>query len=342
MTDNKIVLIDSTNAKRAEAVAEDRVSLQSTTKSSIGSIARSLVADDNIWAEFLKLQISEHTKRTYASALNDFFLQMTGVKVNPHQIREFLNLPSAQAIAVVLSYRARLLDLNLSPNTINTRLAAIKSLVNHARKLSQCAFSLEDVASLKVQVYRDTSGVNSDVYRMMIETIDRETIGGKRDYAIMRLLWDNALRRSEVTALNIEDFQQDKLWIIRKGKIQKQAIDLAVKTQLALTEWLIVRAGKPTEPFFVALDNRSYGNRLSGRSLGYLVERLAKGADVEKRMSPHRVRHSSITAYLDLSDGNVRDARLLSGHAKLETLVIYDDRRKNVQGKVSSKLADLV
>jgi integrase/recombinase XerC len=158
----------------------------------------------------------------------------------------------------------------------------------------------------------------------------------------MRLLWDNALRRSEVTALNIEDFQLDKLWIIRKGKIQKQAIDLAVKTRSALAQWLSVRGGEPSQPLFMALDNRSYGNRLSGRSLGYLVERLAKDADVPKRMSPHRVRHSSITAYLDLSDGNVRDARLLSGHAKLETLVIYDDRRKNVQGKVSSKLADLV
>jgi integrase/recombinase XerC len=335
MTDSKIVPIlpvqDSIDPA-SESIAER----------SIGLVARALVADDNIWAEFLKLQISEHTKRTYASALNDFFVQITGSKANPQQIREFLNLPSAQAIAVVLSYRSRLLDLNLSPNTINTRLAAIKSLVNHARKLSQCGFSLEDVASLKVEVYRDTSGVDSTVYRAMIEAIDRETIGGKRDYAIMRLLWDNALRRSEVTALNMEDFQSDKLWIIRKGKIQKQAIYLAVKTRSALTQWLSFRVGEPSQPLFIALDNRSYGNRLSGRSLGYLVERLAKGADVDKRMSPHRVRHSSITAFLDLSDGNVRDARLLSGHAKLETLVIYDDRRKNVQGQVSSKLADLV
>ena len=235
-------------------------SIQDLTRTTIGSIARSLVADDNIWAEFLKLQISEHTKRTYASALNDFFLQITGVKVNPYQIREFLNLPSAQAIAVVLSYRSRLLALNLSPNTINTRLAAIKSLVNHARKLSQCGFSLEDVASLKVEVYRDTSGVEPDVYRVMIEAIDRDTIGGKRDYAIMRLLWDNALRRSEVTAVNIEDFQVDKLWIMRKGKIQKIAIDLAIKTRLALNEWLSVRGGEPSQPLFMALDNRSYGN----------------------------------------------------------------------------------
>ena len=335
MTDSNIVLTDA-------AVDPEGSSLQSTTNSSIGSIARSLVADDNIWAEFLKLQISEHTKRTYASALNDFFVQMTGVKVNPIQIREFLNLPSEQAIAVVLSYRARLLDLNLSPNTINTRLAAIKSLVNHARKLSQCGFSLEDIANLKVEIYRDTSGVTPDVYRGMIAGIDRATVAGKRDSAIMRLLWDNALRRSEITAANIEDFQQDKLWIIRKGKIQKQAVDLADKTRSAVIEWLSVRGGKPIEPLFIALDNHAYGNRLSGRSLGYLVDRLAKESEVVKRMSPHRVRHSSITAYLDLSDGNVRDARLLSGHAKLETLVIYDDRRKNVQGKVSGKLADLV
>jgi integrase/recombinase XerC len=105
---------------------------------------------------------------------------------------------------------------------------------------------------------------------------------------------------------------------------------------------LSVRGTEAGQPLFIALDNRSDGKRLSGRSLGYLVERLAKNADVEKQMSPHRVRHSSITTYLDLSDGNVRDARLLSDRAKLKTLVIYDDRRKNVQGKVSSKLAYLI
>jgi integrase/recombinase XerC len=310
--------------------------------SSIGSIARALVADDNIWAEFLKLQISAHTKRTYASALNDFFRVLTGNDASPQQVREFLNLPSNEAIAVVLSYRAKLLERGLSPNTINTRLAAIKSLVNHGRKLSQCQFSLEDVANLKVEIYRDTSGVEPDVYRLMISQLNLGTLAGKRDYAIMRLLWDNALRRGEVTAVNVEDFQRDKLWIMRKGKTQKQAVDLAFKTQLALNEWLILRGGEAKEPLFIALDNRAYGNRLSGRALGYLVERLAKDADVSKRMSPHRVRHSAITTALNISDGNVRDARLLSGHAKLETLVIYDDRRKNVQGKVSSQLADLI
>jgi integrase/recombinase XerC len=310
--------------------------------SSIGAIAESLVSEDNIWAEFLKLQISDHTKRTYASALNDFFRQMTGNDAHPQQIQEFLHLPSEQAIAVVLRYQSLLLDRNLSPNTINTRLAAIKSLANHARKLGKCGFSLDDIDGLKVEIYRDTSGVDADNYKRMLQQIDRETIGGKRDYAISRLLWDNALRRGEIAALDVDDFTQDNLWILRKGKLQKQAIDLAHPTQQAIRDWLLVRDTAKSNALFIALDRRCAGNRLSGRSIAYLVERLAQAARVDKRMSPHRVRHSSITAYLDLSDGNVRDARLLSGHAKLETLVIYDDRRRHVQGKVSSKLADLV
>lgn len=310
--------------------------------SSIGAIAESLVAGDNIWAEFLHLQISENTKRTYASALNDFFRQITGNDANPQQIQEFLNLPSDRAIAVVLRYQSLLLERNLSPNTINTRLAAIKSLVNHARKLEKCRFSLEDLDGLKVEIYRDTSGVDAYNYQKMIRQIERGTTGGKRDYAIARLLWDNALRRGEIAALNVEDFQRSQLWIMRKGKLQKQAIDLAPPTQYAIQDWMEVRNTDLSNALFIALDRRSYGNRLSGRSIAYLIDRLAKGANVDKRMSPHRVRHSSITAYLDLSDGNVRDARLLSGHAKLETLVIYDDRRRHVQGKVSSKLADLI
>nr|WP_202220601.1 hypothetical protein [Okeania sp. KiyG1] len=34
---------------------------------------------------------------------------------------------------------------------------------------------------------------------------DRSTFSGKRDYAILRLLWDNALRRGEIARLNISD-----------------------------------------------------------------------------------------------------------------------------------------
>jgi integrase/recombinase XerC len=57
-------------------------------------------------------------------------------------------------------------------------------------------------------------------------------------------------------------------------------------------------------------------------------------------MSSHRLRHSAITAALDATDGNVRKVQKLSRHAKIETLMIYDDARENAQGELSDLLSD--
>ncbi len=91
-----------------------------------------------------------------------------------------------------------LTDKGLAPSTINTRLAAIKSLVGYARKVGQCHYDLADVEGVRVENYRDTSGVNPTEYQLTIGMCDRDTVKGVRDYAILRLLWDNALRRAEL------------------------------------------------------------------------------------------------------------------------------------------------
>jgi hypothetical protein len=57
-------------------------------------------------------------------------------------ITEFLSLDRFGAIALVLKYKAHLLDRELKEATINRRLAAIKSLVAFARKLGKCDYTL--------------------------------------------------------------------------------------------------------------------------------------------------------------------------------------------------------
>jgi integrase/recombinase XerC len=195
---------------------------------------------------------------------------------------------------------------------------------------------------LSVENYRDTSGIGVDDYRSILQEVDRSTVIGKRNYAIMRLLWDNAIRRGELASTNIEDFRNGKLWILRKGQRQKQPIDLAARTAAALEEWLAIRAGQAKDPIFIALDKRSYGLRLSGRSVARVVDWTTVDAGVEKHMSPHRVRHSSITAALDATNGDVRTVQQLSGHADLNVIRRYDDNRQGLQKKVSNLLSDLV
>ncbi len=59
-------------------------------------------------------------------------------------------------------------------------------------------------------------------------------------------------------------------------------------------------------------------------------------------MSPHQIRHSSITAALDATDGNIRKVQKLSRHANINTLMTYDDNRVNYQEEMSQLLDNLI
>ncbi len=72
------------------------------------------------------------------------------------------------------------------------------------------------------------------------------------------------------------------------------------------------------------------------------MEKVAREAKISKKLSPHRIRHSGITAALEATGGDVRKVQKLSRHANLNTLMIYDDNRQDVQGEISDLLADLV
>jgi integrase/recombinase XerC len=89
-------------------------------------------------------------------------------------------------------------------------------------------------------------------------------------------------------------------------------------------------AGLCNFEIFITLDGRSYGKRLLERSVARVVDWVATDAGVTKHLSPHRIRHSSITTFLDASGGDVRTAQRLSRHSRLDTLMIYDDNRKGL------------
>ncbi len=155
-----------------------------------------------VWDELLTLQISPATRRSYRAGLRDFFRREFQVSGSPETILAFLQLPKREAIGYMIAYRGHLLEAQLSAETVNVRLAALKSFVTHAAKRKLCAFRLDDTKSVKAQSYKDTRGISIDRFQVLIDKIARFTIMGKRDYAMLRLLWDNALRRAEVCGLD--------------------------------------------------------------------------------------------------------------------------------------------
>jgi integrase/recombinase XerC len=307
------------------------------------------VHDRDILKELLADKRSPNTRRAYEGDLKDFFQIVCRQEPSPQLIREFLNLERFTAIALVLQYKAHLIDKGLAEATINRRLAAIKSLVSFAQKIGKCIWSLEEIQGEKIQSYRDTSGVSQDVYKTILETCDRDSLKGKRDYALLRLLWDNALRRNEISMCDREDFDPTSktLSILGKGRgTQKESVTLSDRSVEALKDWLASRdddkKALDDKALFVALDRAHAGHRLTGGGIYNLVSESAKKAGVTKQFSPHRCRHSSITAALDATNGNVREVQKLSRHKKVEVLIFYDDQRINSQGRVTDLLSDLV
>ncbi len=325
----------------------------------------------DVIAQLLADKRSPNTRRAYKKDLTDFFKVVANTpQPSRDLVLEFLHLEQTSAVQLVLSYKAKLIEKKLKEATINRRLAAIKSLTAMGRKIGVCNYTLEDVKGEKTRAYRDTSGVARDTFVKVLSIPDalkdaaygqRSRLKAVRDYALLRLLWGNALRRGEISLTNINDFDSENntLSILGKGRgTEREVVSLSPKTAIAIEQWLQARGratprrrqaqgnargtAAPNAPLFIAIDNASYGRRLSGNGIYTIVDRLCKKAGISKKMSPHRIRHSSITAALDATDGNIRKVQKLSRHANINTLMTYDDNRVNYQEEVTHILDDLI
>ena len=293
-----------------------------------------------VLSDWLATKRSPHTQRVYQKDIENFLSDID------MELGKFLSLDRHGAFELVSRYKGDLLQKGLKSATINRRLAAIKSLVAFSYNCGHSEFMLEAVKGEKLCAYRDTTGVDPETFKRVLGGIDRETLKGIRDYALMMLLWSNALRRSEVSKANISDFDPTAktLRIFGKGRGNNaETVSLGIGTVTAIESWLSARGEHlPDKALFCSVNAGYRDGRLSTQAIYDIVKSRCQSAGISKAMSPHRVRHSSITAALEATGGDVRRVQKLSRHSSLNTLLIYDDNRKNHQGEVTDLLDGLV
>jgi len=295
---------------------------------------------EKLLSDWLNTKRSPHTQRCYRLDIENFLADLGT------ELGKFLSLDRFEAYALVSRYKGELIKNNLKSATINRRLAAIKSLVAFSYNCGHCEFMLEAVKSEKLSAYRDTSGIDPEAFKRVLGGIDRTSLKGIRDYALMMLLWSNALRRSEVSKASIADFDPvaKTLRIFGKGRgTQSEIVSLGIGTVTAIEAWLEARGEhQPDKALFCSVNIGYRDGRLCPQAIYDIVKSRCQSAGITKPMSPHRVRHSSITAALEATGGDVRRVQKLSRHSSLNTLLIYDDNRKNHQGEVTDLLDGLV
>lgn len=150
--------------------------------------------------------------------------------------------------------------------------------------------------------------------------------------ALIRLAFTEGLRVGSILTARVEDLGYDQghrtLDVRVKGRPdgQPDRIPLPPVVTAAIDSMLTER-GHPTEgPLFRTPTDRPIYHMWVYR----LVRRLAKCAAIPafEQMTPHALRATAITLYLDATGGDVRGAQRFAGHARPETTIGYDRRRR--------------
>ena len=144
-----------------------------------------------------------------------------------------------------------------------------------------------------------------------------------RDKALLEVLYGTGARISEVLDLNVDDFADSPDILTLTGKGSKQRIVPVGSHALKAVEDYLVRA----RPYLSrgkshALFLNTLGKALSRQSAWAVIQRAVERSGIEKKVSPHTLRHSFATHLLQ-GGADVRTVQELLGHSSVTTTQIY-------------------
>ena len=162
-----------------------------------------------------------------------------------------------------------------------------------------------------------------DEVTAVMDSVDTSTITGKRDRAILEVLYGCGLRVSEAVGLKISHVYLEQGFVSVIGKGNKERIvpvgEMAVQ---AVRDYLEVRPDAESRQYDDVLFLNRFGRPLSRVSIFNMVKKQAMAAGVNKEISPHTFRHSFATHLIE-NGADLRVVQEMLGHESILTTEIY-------------------
>lgn len=194
---------------------------------------------------------------------------------------------------------------------------------------------------------KQVSFLHYDEIEAMLEEIPEDTESGKRDRAIIELLFSGGLRVSELCNLNRDNINLDKKEFMVRGKGRKdRPIFIDDSAAERIQDYLDTRTDSLPALFLNNSQNLQMPStngdyrRLTPRSVERIVNHYTRAAGITKHVTPHTLRHSFATDLL-MNGADIRSVQSLLGHANISTTQIYthvtDPHLKEVHDKFHSE-----
>ncbi len=242
---------------------------------------------------------------------------------------QFLRLKEIDSLGEVGKHTLRdyiswLMEQSVAKASIARKLSAIRSFYRYlAREEILPNNPLREASAPKLDRRLPSFLTVEETVRLLLVP-DLATPQGRRDRAIMELIYASGLRVSELVKLNLEQLNPDTGQIRVWGKGSKERVVLIGEpAAMALSNYL--RQARPEllgKRSSSALFLNRYGGRLSERIVQMILEKYAGLAGLGKRVHPHLLRHTFATHLLD-GGADLRVVQELLGHASLSSTQIY-------------------
>lgn len=274
------------------------------------------------------------TKKTYQYAIKQYFdyLAETG--------------EDATKTSTVLGYKNHLIEQGYKVSTVNNYLMAVKRLYAYLEDEDVCKNVAKKVKKLREDEQFKKDSLTIEQSTKILENIDRNTLKGKRDYALMRLLLMTGLRTIEVSRAKVGDIRnkgnQTVLYVQGKGHLEKDSfVVLPMTVQSALGEYLAERENVTDDsPLFEGVGSRSHGP-MHVKSISRLIKTIFKeNGLVSDRLTAHSTRHTACTLAL-LSGATLQDAQAMARHKDINTTLIYAHNLDRLGNSAENKIESL-
>jgi integrase/recombinase XerC len=268
---------------------------------------------------------SDHTLRNYESDLVQFYDHIVPPDENGH--RRSVNIHDIDHLTI-REYMASLYEQKKKKSSIHRKVASLRTFFRFLCREGILETNPAKLVSSPRVERTLPNHLSIEQMIKFIETPETETVLGKRDRAMLELLYASGIRVSELVNLNLTDVDFGNQTLRVKGKGRKERIvPFGEHAKKALQDYLGVRSELMAEADPEKLDAAAVfmnyqGTRITTRSVGRMVDKYVKLCAEIHHISPHSLRHSFATHMLD-AGADLRVIQEMLGHVRLSTTQQY-------------------
>ena len=237
----------------------------------------------------------------------------------------------------VLTYLLKLQKDGKANATVSRTLASLRSFYTYVNETGErMADPTSNLETPKVEK-KLPSVLSPREVELLLEQPDNDDAKGKRDRAMLELLYATGIRVSELIDLNISDVNISAGVVRCHSRNKERFIPMYSAAVKALSDYIaLVRPQMIASPDEASLFVNVSGERMSRQGFWKIIKYYQKKAGIEKDITPHTLRHS-FAAHLLENGADIHAIQEMLGHADLSSTQVYSQLVKKQLKDVYNK-----